>query len=315
MRVREHQRRERCGNHVDSRRFCLLYRRRALEDGDFKHVDGVVLEQPASRGVTVRRWASCRSGRHQSCLQSEGLCDDMGKSADVTRTVNQATAPNNTVTADALVFNDAAVSESAVFQGITRTAGAWVDSVYVKGNGQSGTIDLVQFNSSVNLFSAACAYNSTTWTRCSVGPNTLSALSWFFIIGCEKQGHDVELHVVSLPSTCGARKLRPETHSTPRTSRAMSRRPLRLRRGWPTPRGLTGATCRAHHSVSRPTLTPAWVIGEQLSVTGVLEGRWAARRGAGFFYVASGQRLQTLNSGSANITTALAPAFARYVTH
>lgn len=249
-----------------------------------------------------------------SCLQSEDFATTWGKSADVTRTVNQATAPNNTVTADALVFNDAAVSESAVFQGITRTAGAWVDSVYVKGNGQSGTIDLVQFNSSVNLFSAACAYNSTTWTRCSVGPNTLSALSWFFIIGCEKQG--MTSNCTSSPSVYlwGAQAEAGDAQHTaylssyvPTTTAAASR---------VADTAMFDGSYLPGTSLSLTAyVTPAWVIGEQLSVTGVLEGQVGSASGAGFFYVASGQRLQTLNSGSANITTALAPAFARYVTH
>lgn len=128
------------------------------------------------------------ASRQNVALRSqEMLTAPWAKSASATWTADQATAPDGTNTADAFTFVSGG-SESAVYQAITRTAAKWSDSVYVRGNGQSGTIDVVQWLSSASVFYSACSYNPTTWTRCAVGNNTLTAASWYLIVGCEPQG-------------------------------------------------------------------------------------------------------------------------------
>lgn len=77
-----------------------------------------------------------------------------------------------------------ASSFSAVFQNYTGTAVAWTSSIYVFGNGASGTIGLWLFDSTAvagNL--TTCAYTNGVWTRCSV-TRTFANATHRFGFGC-----------------------------------------------------------------------------------------------------------------------------------
>lgn len=238
----------------------------------------------------------------QSCLQTEDFATSWSKSADVTLTVNQATAPDNTVTADALVFNSGAASESAVFQSITRTAAKWTDSVYVKGNGQSGTIDVVQWASVGSLFSMACNYNSTTWTRCSLS-NTLTAVPWYLIIGCEKQG--MTSNCTTNPSVylwggnaTATAYLKSYLSATAATTTLVAETP--------SFNGQTVGLPGGPFAVAA-AFTSEWDMADQVTPNTFIEGQIGSASGGMFTLVSGFLRLQTLNSGSANVSTVPSP--------
>lgn len=80
-------------------------------------------------------------------------------------TADQAVAPDGTMTADRVQFAAATGSQYSV---ITQTAGtgAHTDSVYIKGNASSGTIDLDCHNGASDQC-VACAFVAGSWTRCT----------------------------------------------------------------------------------------------------------------------------------------------------
>lgn len=92
-------------------------------------------------------------------------------------TADQAVSPDGSTTADRIQF---AATTGSQFSVVDQSAGthAYVGSVFVKGNGTSGTLDL-DCNTGVDSCQT-CSFNSTTWTRCSC-INATSGASLFII--------------------------------------------------------------------------------------------------------------------------------------
>lgn len=92
----------------------------------------------------------------------------------ITRTGDYDIAPDGSKTADRVQFNSTTgIQESVLRQAVSVTNG--VMSVYVKGNGMSGVIDLAPSVAGATS-GCGCAFNATTWTRCvtTVPVNTSS---------------------------------------------------------------------------------------------------------------------------------------------
>jgi hypothetical protein len=103
-----------------------------------------------------------------------------------TITANAATAPDGTLTADRVQVNACAPvgSASAVYQNYTGTAAAWSGTLYVRGNGSGGTLNLYYFDTTAALGNAVnCNYVSASWTRCDV-PRTFANTTHRFGFGC-----------------------------------------------------------------------------------------------------------------------------------
>lgn len=101
-------------------------------------------------------------------------------------TANAAVAPDGTATADQVDFGATSGTGYGVIYntaGRTSTAASWAHSLYAKGVSGSGTIYLMSTpGGSYN--SVACAYVSTSWTRCSfVGTETVA--TWYYQIGID----------------------------------------------------------------------------------------------------------------------------------
>ena len=96
-----------------------------------------------------------------------------------TVTADQAVAPDGTTTADRLQIPATVNPQySYVFQG-GLSAVQRATSLYVKGNGTSGTINLLSGSTPNDC--TLCTYNSTTWTRCSLV--SAGATATFLFIG------------------------------------------------------------------------------------------------------------------------------------
>lgn len=101
-------------------------------------------------------------------------------------TANQATAPDGTLTADKVDFPSVSGAGYSVLYGATGYTswiGSWTHSLYVKGVSGSGTIYLMSTPGGT-YNSAACAYTSTDWTRCTV-TGTETAAAWYLQIGID----------------------------------------------------------------------------------------------------------------------------------
>jgi hypothetical protein len=118
--------------------------------------------------------------RTNSVLRSQELdnaawADDSAPVAVITVTANAATAPDGTLTAErfqipARTGLQYSLRRQAIAAGSTGSA-----SIYVKGNGTSGSISLATDGSLATA--TDCAYVDTTWTRCVLG--TIGP--WFFV--------------------------------------------------------------------------------------------------------------------------------------
>lgn len=111
------------------------------------------------------------SSRTNAWLRSQELdnaawADEVSGVAVATRTANAATAPDGTLTADRLQFPATTGAQySTLRQSPGTGAGAASMSIYLRGVSGSGTIDICGYNG-VNWTCAACAYVSTSWSRC-----------------------------------------------------------------------------------------------------------------------------------------------------
>lgn len=103
-----------------------------------------------------------------------------------TITSNAATAPDGTVTADRVDFpSTTGTGYSVVYNTLGRvsTATSWSHSIYMRGVSGSGTVYLMSVNATATVFNTvACAFVSTSWTRCSV-VGTETAATWYTQIG------------------------------------------------------------------------------------------------------------------------------------
>lgn len=121
--------------------------------------------EPSAGALAIRMEAP----RTNAALQSQSLdlspwLTDTSPAATVTVTANAATAPDGTVTADRLEFPARSGTEYAVrYQPVLSTSSGSV-SIYVRGNGQSGSISLAADGALSTAID--CAYVSTEWRRC-----------------------------------------------------------------------------------------------------------------------------------------------------
>ncbi len=106
------------------------------------------------------------SARTNSCLRSQEF-ENAYWTNDVVPTANAAVAPDGTTTAERYQFTaTTAVQRSIGFvSGGCPAAGAAVGTLYVKGVSGSGTMDIC--TSDLTTSCTACAFVSTSWTRCS----------------------------------------------------------------------------------------------------------------------------------------------------
>ena len=132
----------------------------------------------ASGGVLGLRVEGARTNsvlRSQE-LENAAWADDVAGVAAITITANAATAPDGTATAERFQIpalpsaSQYSLRRQAIAAGSTGNA-----SIYVKGNGTSGSISLATDGSLATA--TDCAYVAATWTRCALG--TIGA--WFFV--------------------------------------------------------------------------------------------------------------------------------------
>lgn len=89
-----------------------------------------------------------------------------------TVTADQAVAPTNATTAERVQFAATGAAQYSAIDQAKDFAGAAASlSVFVKGNGSGGTIDLC--NSTGTVSCTQCNYTSTDWTRCTFGDRAL----------------------------------------------------------------------------------------------------------------------------------------------
>lgn len=105
-----------------------------------------------------------------------------------TVTANQHAGPNALTQADRLQVAacPTAGQASAVYTTITTAASNNVGSVYVLGNGASGTINVCLWDGAAGTC-APCSYVSTGAKLCSVIRNTAASASSAMVIGCNNQ--------------------------------------------------------------------------------------------------------------------------------
>lgn len=154
------------------------------------------------------------------CGRSEELTGGFwvaGTSNPPVVTIDQAISPSGTLTADAVTFTQSPVNESVLYQG-TVLGSVSTFSCYVKGNGQSGTIDI----GVVPYAQTPCNYNSTSWSRCA---HTSAGAITNIYIGCETTS--VTNHCTAAPSVfiwgCQAELGTYATSYIPTTSAAVTR--------------------------------------------------------------------------------------------
>lgn len=97
--------------------------------------------------------------------------DLVSVTAAPTRTANAALAPNNAMTAERLQIpaNASVLNYSGLYQVTGCPGGGQVVSggLYLRGNGQSGTIDIAVGNVNGPGFTT-CSYTDAIWTRCTI---------------------------------------------------------------------------------------------------------------------------------------------------
>lgn len=152
-----------------------------IADGDLVVLTGNVARvEPDADGVLGLR---VEGSRTNSALQSQDFSSAAwskfasGDGTVPTVTADYAIAPDGTLSAERVQFSATTLTgRSLVFQ--ATTAANEIASVYVKGNGTSGVIDVaLDLSSSGNA--CGCAFNPNTWTRCV----TTTAKQGSFTIG------------------------------------------------------------------------------------------------------------------------------------
>lgn len=139
---------------------CSTDEPRVMPGGDGTGVNGLLIER-------VRTNEILRSTAFDNAAWNKG---GAGGASAASVTADAATAPNGTATADRVQFgatDGTGLQGSYIFQNMP--TGQAVATVYIKGNGTSGTIDFALWNAGGAAYTCAlCSYNSTSWTRCSV---------------------------------------------------------------------------------------------------------------------------------------------------
>jgi len=94
-----------------------------------------------------------------------------------TVTANQATSPASTTTAERIQIPATTAAQYSLMRQAMEV-GTKGTAVYIKGNGQSGTMDLMIASDIVTC--GVCTYNPTTWTRCvTPGAATVGGVAFF----------------------------------------------------------------------------------------------------------------------------------------
>ncbi|MDX2014180.1 MAG: hypothetical protein SFW67_28535 [Myxococcaceae bacterium] len=139
-----------------------------IANGDLVSVSSNVIRQEYdANGVLGVRVEESRTNdvlRSQELNNAAWLTSAVGV-AGPTITADAAVAPDGTTTAER--FEVPAVAggqESVRYQTLGSIGSTRATSIYVKGNGSSGSIQVIHFGPGGAC--TVCAYNSTTWTRC-----------------------------------------------------------------------------------------------------------------------------------------------------
>lgn len=117
-------------------------------------------------------------------LENAAWADFAAPSAP-TITANAATAPDNTATAERFQIPATAAAEASGRFNTVSIGGAGTNtcSMWVRGNGTSGTVDLVKYNSGAATHDdAACAYVASGWSYCATpfANGTASTFACYF---------------------------------------------------------------------------------------------------------------------------------------
>ena len=214
--------------------------------------------------------------------------------AGPTITADYGVAPDGTTTADRVVIPATTSGQYSYRYQSGFTAVQRTTSVYIKGNGTSGTVNLLS-GVSANACTA-CAYVADTWSRCSLNSSSTAATVIFF-------GND-SADVSCTTSSKGAQDILVwgfqhetglyATSYIPTTSAAVTR----VKDAYTVP----GASFPGTAFSLFATVTTAWSVAPDLA--GIFEGQIGSATGVGFFFIPnSAVRFQTMNAGSLNLTT------------
>lgn len=113
----------------------------------------------------------------------------VGSGTVPTVTANAAVAPDGTATAEQIVFGAVAAGSNGswIEQAVTMTAAAHGAGIYMKGASGTGTAYFFGTPDNSTYLTVACAWNSTTWTKC-IGTGTATAAAWNWRIGSDGRG-------------------------------------------------------------------------------------------------------------------------------
>lgn len=98
---------------------------------------------------------------------------------------NAATAPDGTLTADQITFDDATAAGEAsdIYQGFTGTAVPWTISVYAKKvSGDSSVLRMCISSGAACTGNTTCTLSTSEWTRCTLSA-TLTAATYYLVLG------------------------------------------------------------------------------------------------------------------------------------
>ena len=138
---------------------------RVMPGGNGSGVVGLLIE-PARTNVVLR----------SAALDNAAWTPTNVTAAAPSVTADNATAPDNTATAERVDFAATAAGEesSLVQTGIGGAGFTGTTSLYIKGVSGSGTIDICTNTGAADVCTA-CAFVSATWTRCSQPAATIGA--------------------------------------------------------------------------------------------------------------------------------------------
>lgn len=234
-------------------------------------------------------------------LQSEDLATTWLTSASgvaaPTVTANQAVAPNGATTADRLQVPATTSGQYSYMYQTGWAAATRTTSVYLKGNGTSGTINLL--SGTTPNACTACAYVADSWSRCAL-PSVGTASTFVFL------GND-SASAVCTTSSKGAQDvfvwgLQHETGAyatsyVPTTTAAVTRAV-----DVPT---VAGATLPYAKFSLAASVTEEWATATMPSYSVIMEGQTGNSSGVGFFFMpGAAPRIQTINAGALNLTAA-----------
>lgn len=237
-------------------------------------------------------------------LQSEDLATTWLTSASgvaaPTVTANQATAPDGATTADRLQIPATTSGQYSYMYQTGWAAATRTTSVYLKGNGTSGTINLL--SGTTPNACAACTYVADSWSRCAL-PSAGTASTYVFLgndsasavcTTSSKGAQDV--FVWGLQHEAGAYA----TSYIPTTTAAVTR-------AVETPT-VNGAAFPAAPLSIAASITTEWPQASHPAGAGILEGQVGSSTGSGFFFVSGFLRFQTLPGGSPALDYVVSPA-------